>query len=316
VAHDFNNLLTIIGGHGRIALDSIDRSQSALHRDVEIVVEAAGRASALTRQLLTFSRRQAVQPRVLDLNRLVKKMVRMLERTTREDIELRLLPQAGLWRVEADPGQIEQVVVNLAVNARDAMPRGGTLSIVTENREVTGGPGNVPLAPGSYVLLAISDTGSGLDPETRDHVFEPFFTTKPRGKGTGLGLATVYAIVKQSGGEIRVDSEPGKGARFEIYFPRTDRIPQRQKNAPGRAKARGGRETILLVEDKPGVRALARDMLARLGYRVLEAAGPSEALGIWASERGSIDLLLTDVVMPEMSGRELADRLAESRPGL
>jgi len=316
VAHDFNNLLTIIGGHGKIALETIDRSQGTLRRDIEIVVEAAVRASALTRQLLTFSRRQVVQPRVLDLNRLVKRMARMLERTTREDIELRLLQQAGLWRVEADTGQIEQIIVNLAVNARDAMPHGGTLSIVTENREVTGESGPAPVAPGSYVLLAISDTGSGLDAETRNHVFEPFFTTKPRGKGTGLGLATVYTIVKQSGGEIRVDSEPGKGARFEVYFPRTDKTPQRKKDAPGRLKPRGGRETILLVEDEAGVRTLARDMLARLGYRVLEAAGPSQALGIWESERRSIDLLLTDVVMPQMSGRELADRLAQSRPGV
>ncbi|HEY1206315.1 MAG: PAS domain S-box protein [Bryobacteraceae bacterium] len=316
VAHDFNNLLTIIGGHSQIALESIDRSQTALHRDVEIVVEAAGRASALTRQLLTFSRRQALQPRVLDLNRVVTKMAKMLERVTREDIELRLLLRAGLWRVEADAGQVEQIIMNLAVNARDAMPRGGTLSIVTENREVTGESGTAPLAPGRYVLLAISDTGSGLDPETRDHVFEPFFTTKPRGKGTGLGLATVYGIVKQSGGEIRVDSEPGMGARFEVYFPRTDKTSQRQKDGPVRSKPRGGRETILLVEDEPGVRKLARDMLARLGYRVLEAASPAEALGIWESEQGSIDLLLTDVIMPQMSGRELADRLAESRPGL
>ena len=316
VAHDFNNLLTIIGGHGQIALDSIDRSQLALRHDVEIVVEAAVRASALTRQLLTFSRRQVVQPRVLDLNRLVKKMARMLERTTREDIVLRLLPRAGLWRVEADPGQMEQIVINLAVNARDAMPTGGTLSIVTDNREVSGPPGTPPLAPGSYVLLAISDTGSGLDPETRDHIFEPFFTTKARGKGTGLGLATVYGIVKQNGGEIWVDSEPGKGARFEIYLPRTDKIAQRQKDGAARQKPRGGRETILLVEDEAGVRNLARNMLAKLGYRVLEAAGPSEALSFWDSEQRSVDLLLTDVVMPQMSGRELADRLAESRPGL
>lgn len=315
VAHDFNNLLTIIGGHGQIALDSVDKSQGALRRDIEIVVEAAVRASALARRLLTFSRRQPVQPRVLDLNRLVTRVARMLERMTREDIELRLLLRAGLWRVEADAGQIEQIVVNLAVNARDAMPTGGMLSIVTDNREVSGGPGTPPLAPGSYVLLAVSDTGHGLDPETRSHLFEPFFTTKDKGKGTGLGLATVYGIVKQSGGEIWVDSEPGKGARFEVYLPRTDKVPHRTKATPNGSKALGGSETILLVEDDAGVRRLAREMLARLGYRVLEAAGPLEALGMWESER-SIDLLLTDVVMPQMSGHELADRLTESRPGL
>ncbi len=315
VAHDFNNLLTIIGGHGRIALESIDKSQAGLRRDIEIVVEAAVRASALTRRLLTFSRRQVVQPRVLDLNRLVTRVARMLERMTREDIELRLLLRAGLWRVEADPGQIEQIVVNLAVNARDAMPTGGMLSIVTDNREVTGAPGTPPLAPGRYVLLAVSDTGRGLDSETRSHLFEPFFTTKAKGKGTGLGLATVYGIVKQSAGEIWVDSEPGKGARFEIYLPRTDKIARRTKAAPDRSKPRGGSETILLVEDEAGVRRLAREMLARLGYRVLEAAGPAEALAIWESER-SIELLLTDIVMPQMSGHELADRLSEARPGL
>ncbi len=315
VAHDFNNLLTIIGGHGRIALDSIDKSQGGLRRDIEIVVEAAVRASALTRRLLTFSRRQVVQPRVLDLNRLVTRVARMLERMTREDIELRLMLRAGLWRVEADAGQIEQIVVNLAVNARDAMPTGGMLSIVTDNREVTGTPGTPPLAPGRYVLLAVADTGRGLDPETRSHLFEPFFTTKAKGKGTGLGLATVYGIVKQSGGEILVDSEPGKGARFEIYLPRTDKVAHRTKAARDRSKPRGGSETILLVEDDAGVRRLAREMLARLGYRVLEAAGPVEALGIWESEP-SIELLLTDIVMPQMSGHELADRLSESRPGI
>jgi len=315
VAHDFNNLLTIIGGHGRIALESIDKSQGGLRRDIEIVVEAAVRASALTRRLLTFSRRQVVQPRVLDLNRLVTRVARMLERMTREDIELRLLLRAGLWRVEADPGQIEQIVVNLAVNARDAMPTGGMLSIVTDNREVTGQSGTPPLAPGRYVLLAVCDTGPGLDPEIRSHLFEPFFTTKAKDKGTGLGLATVYGIVKQSGGEIWVDSEPGKGARFEVYLPRTDKTAHRTKAAPDRTKLRGGSETILLVEDDAGVRRLAREMLERLGYRVLEAAGPVEALGIWESEP-SIDLLLTDIVMPQMSGHELAGRLSESRRGL
>jgi PAS domain S-box-containing protein len=315
VAHDFNNLLTVIGGHGQMALDSVDKSQGTLHRDIETVVEAAVRASALTRQLLAFSRRQVVQPRVLDLNRLVTRVARMLARMTREDIELRLQLRAGLWRVEADPGQIEQIVVNLAVNARDAMPTGGVLSIATENREVAGASGTPPLAPGSYILLAVSDTGRGLDPETRSHIFEPFFTTKAKGKGTGLGLATVYGIVKQSGGEIRVDSEPGKGARFEIYLPRTDKVAHRKKAARASPKPRGGRETILLVEDDPGVRKLAREMLARFGYRVLEAAGSYEALGIWENER-SIDLLLTDIVMPQMNGRELAARLSESQPGL
>jgi PAS domain S-box-containing protein len=315
VAHDFSNLLTVIGGHGQLALDAIGRSHGPLRRDVETMVEAAARASTLTQQLLTFSRRQAIQRRVLDLNRLIKKMAKMLGRTMREDIELRLLLRPDLWRVEADAGQIEQIVLNLAVNARDAMPLGGALTIATENREVADNCGAVPLAPGSYAVLAVSDTGMGLDADTRAHVFEPFFTTKPRGKGTGLGLATVYGIVKRNGGGIAVESEQGKGARFEIYLPRAGRNERRQK-AAGRAKPRGGRETILLVEDEAGVRQLARNILARLGYRVLEAASPADALGIWENERASIALLLTDVVMPQMSGCELAGRLVESRSDL
>jgi PAS domain S-box-containing protein len=317
VAHDFNNLLTIIGGYSQIALESIDKSQGALRHDVEIVAEAASRASTLTRQLLAFGRRQVVQPRVLDLNRLITKTARMLKRMIRADIDLRLLLRPDLGRVKADPGQIEQVVMNLAVNARDAMPLGGALSIVTENRQVSGEAENEPrLAPGSYVMLAVSDTGTGLDREARDHLFEPFFTTKPRGKGTGLGLATVYGAVKQSGGEIWVDSEPGRGTRFEIYLPRASKIPKPRRERPSHPAPRGGTETILLVEDEPEVRKLASIMLAGFGYRVLEAAGPSEALAVWETSRGAIDLLLTDVIMPQTSGRELADQMAAFRPGL
>ncbi len=316
VAHDFNNLLTIIGGYTQVALESIGRNQGTLRRNVEIVAEASARASALTRQLLAFSRRQVVQPRVLDLNRLIRRMAKMLGRTMREDIELRLALKPGLWRIAADPGQIEQVIMNLAVNARDAMPLGGKLSVTTENREVTEERQAAPvLAAGKYVLLAVSDTGTGLNQETREHLVEPFFTTKAKGKGTGLGLATVYGVVKQSGGEIWVDSEAGRGTRFEIYFPRAEK-PSKEKKEASRRKARGGSETVLLVEDEPEVRTITRDMLVRLGYRVLEAAGPCEALSIWQGALGTIDLLVTDVIMPQMSGRELADRLAESRPEL
>jgi PAS domain S-box-containing protein len=318
VAHDFNNLLTIIGGYSEMILESAGKNQTALRRDAGIVVEAAGRASALTRQLLAFSRRQVVQPKVLDLNRLISKMSKMLQRMMREDIELRLTLRAEPARISADPGQIEQVVMNLAVNARDAMPQGGALSIATASREVAGETETAPrLAPGSYVVLTVTDTGTGLTEEARSHLFEPFFTTKPRGKGTGLGLAAVYGIIKQSGGEIWVDSEPGKGARFEAYFPRATKTPQSKSAASAASRGRRrGNETILLVEDETEVRKLARGMLARLGYNVLEAAGPAEALAIWQTAHHSVDLLLTDVIMPQMSGRELAERLVESRPGL
>jgi CheY-like chemotaxis protein len=210
---------------------------------------------------------------------------------------------------------MEQVIMNLAVNARDAMPTGGTLSVTTSNWEAAGGAGAPDLAEGAYVLLSISDTGTGMDERTRTHIFEPFFTTKARGKGTGLGLATAYGIVKQAGGEIRVDSEPGQGACFRIYLPRVRKAAKGQRTARLR-RPRKGSETILLVEDEPEVRKLAREMLARLGYRVLEAADADQALALWDALKDSIDLLLTDVIMPHTSGRELAEQLTAVRPGL
>ncbi|HEX8985229.1 MAG TPA: ATP-binding protein [Bryobacteraceae bacterium] len=311
VAHDFNNLLTIIGGYSRMLLDSIE-TKNPLRKDVEPIVEAAGRASGLTRQLLTFSRRQLVVPKVVDINRLITKMHRMLRRVIGEDIELTLALRPGVGRTVIDPGQIEQVIMNLAVNARDAMPTGGKLGIATENLEIAerASPG---LPPGSYVLLTISDTGSGMDEQTRLHVFEPFFTTKAQ--GTGLGLAMVYGIVKQAGGEIEVESALGQGTRFRIYLPRT-RKPARDRHAGATRRPRKGHETILLVEDDAEVRRLTREMLLRLGYRVLDAPNAADALALWHQAPEPIDLLVTDIIMPQVSGRELAAQLTVLRPGL
>ena len=299
----------------QMVLDAVDTG-SDLGRDVKIIVEAASRASTLTRQLLAFSRRQVVQPKILDLNRLIARMGKMLRRLIGEDIELKLELRPDLGRIQADPGQIEQVIMNLAVNARDAMPTGGRLSIRTDNRAAQQSGTAPQLAPGDYVLLEVSDTGTGMDEQTRSHVFEPFFTTKGKDKGTGLGLATAYGIAKQSGAEIWVDSEPGRGACFQIHFPRVSKAPKTRGTAPVRHTPKTGTETILLVEDDAEVRTLARNMLARLGYMVLEAGGPAEALRIWETARDSVDLLLTDVIMPQMSGRELAERVTRERPGV
>jgi len=311
VAHDFNNLLTIIGGYGRMLLDSID-AKNPLRKDVEPIVEAAARASGLTRQLLTFSRRQLVLPKIVDVNRLITKMHRMLRRVIGEDIELTLALRPGVGRTVIDPGQIEQVIMNLAVNARDAMPTGGKLSIATENLEIADLT-SLELAPGAYVRLTISDTGSGMDEQTRLHVFEPFFTTKVQ--GTGLGLAMVYGIVKQAGGEIEVESAPGQGTCFRIYLRRT-RKPARERPAAATRRPRKGHETILLVEDDAEVRRLAREMLLRLGYHVLDASSAAEALAISHQTPEPVDLLVTDVIMPQMSGRELATQLTALCPGL
>jgi PAS domain S-box-containing protein len=317
VAHDFNNLLTIIGGYSQMLLDGL-KAKDPARRDLEAIVEAANRASALTRQLLAFSRRSIVQPKILDLNRLIAKMHKMLRPVIGEDIELKLVLKKNLRRVKADPGQLEQVLMNLAVNARDAMPRGGQLVIETaevDSREGDARP-EADLAPGCYVLLAVRDSGHGMDAETRSHIFEPFFTTKARGKGTGLGLSTVYGIVKQSGGEITIESEVGQGAAFRIYLPAFE-APAKETEliSPSRPPADGA-ETILLVEDEAGLRKLAREMLLKQGYRVVQASGGPEALRMWGQNPEGIDLLLTDVVMPQMSGRELADQLKAARPDL
>jgi PAS domain S-box-containing protein len=317
VAHDFNNLLTIIGGYGQMVVDSLPK-RSPMRKDMDAVLEAANRASALTRQLLAFSRRQMVQPKVFDLNRLVKKMNRMLLRMIGEDVDLQLSLQASPGRVKADPSQIEQVLMNLAVNARDAMPQGGRLSIGTSELALEKEtPGVTPELPeGRYVVLTVADNGVGMDASVRSRIFEPFFTTKPKGKGTGLGLATVYGIVKQSGGDILVESEPGKGAAFKICLPRVELAPKAARKAPHPHAPLRGAETVLLVEDDPEVLRLTRDMLASQGYKVLEASGGEEAVRVWESVEGAVDLLLTDVIMPQMSGPQLAQRLLERKPGL
>jgi two-component system cell cycle sensor histidine kinase/response regulator CckA len=318
MAHDFNNLLTVIRGYSELLLGRLG-PDDAMRKDMEEVKKAADRASGLTRQLLAFSRRQFIAAKVLDLNALVANMDGMLRRLIGEDIvELSAELDASAGAIKADPGQVEQVIMNLVVNARDAMPRGGRLTIETKN--VTIGKETsldaVGVAPGSYVLLAVRDTGHGMDAETRAHLFEPFFTTKEKGKGTGLGLSTVYGIVKQSGGSIIVESAPDRGTTFRIYFPR---VEQEISGAVASVEAIDpvrGRETILLVEDEPAVRGLVHETLRLHGYTVLEARHGIEALLASAKYVGPIHLLLTDVVMPQMSGPEVAEKLLTVRPGI
>ena len=316
VAHDFNNLLTVIGGYGQMVRDALD-PKSPLRRDLDAILEASDRASTLTRQLLTFSRRQMVEPRVLDLNRNISRVSRMLRRVIREDIELVTVLKADPARIKADPAQIEQVLMNVAVNAKDAMPKGGKLTVETAYvdiaEEATAPDG---LKPGEYVALSMTDTGTGMDAETQSHLFEPFFTTKSKGKGTGLGLSTVYGIVKQNGGEIVIASEVGRGTTVRIYFPLAEERVKTGGAVGRRPSAQPGTETILVVEDDAEVRKLAAEMLSRQGYTVLEAASGAEAFRIWRQQAPSIDLLLTDVVMPSMAGPELAAKLTAERTGL
>ena len=315
VAHDFNNLLTVISGYSDMIMRGLP-ADDPLHGSIEEVLKAASRATSLTNQLLAFSRRQVSQPKVLDLNALVANMDRMLRRVIGEHIELETVLTPGLGNVKADSGQLEQVIMNLAVNARDAMPEGGHLLIRTSNVDVARSlRPHADVRPGSYVRLTIADSGKGMDAEIMVHLFEPFYTSKS-GKGTGLGLSTVYGIIKQSGGEIVVESEPGRGATFHIYLPKIAGAIEATKSARAGSGVLTGTETVLLVEDEPGVRQLVREMLHRLGYTILEAGGGAEALRIFDQHQGSIDLLLTDVIMPHMSGRELAERLRLLRPSL
>ncbi|RYZ63476.1 MAG: response regulator [Proteobacteria bacterium] len=285
--------------------------------NLEQVLAACGRATDLTRQLLAFSRQQVLQPRVIDLDDALAGMNAMLGRLLGADIELRVLRSPKLGRVLADAGQIEQVVMNLAVNARDAMPYGGKLTIEMKNVQLEGadGDGKTTRTPGAYVMLAITDTGTGMDAATRARIFEPFFTTKEQGKGTGLGLATVFGIVQQSGGYLDVYSEVGHGTTFKIYFPRTDQLVAPSPQPTSRAHLRGT-ETILLVEDEEPLRIVACVILRRSGYHVLDACDGAEAIRIAKGFDGPIHLLLTDVVMPRMSGRVLADQLLPLRPAM
>jgi PAS domain S-box-containing protein len=314
VAHDFNNLLTIISGYGQLAYDVLG-AESELRPYMDEILKAGERASALVRRLLAFTRRQALEPQVLDLNSVVTGTEKMVRRLIGEDIEVVTVLPPGLGAVRSDPAQLEQVLVNLSVNARDAMPNGGKLLIETANVNLneTYADFHVAVTPGLYVMLAVSDTGSGMDAYTRAHMFEPFFTTKEKGKGTGLGLATVYGVVKQSGGNVWVYSEKGKGTTFKIYLPRVD-APVEPPPKLVRASPPQGSETILLVEDEEGIRSLVLGILQARGYTVLETGRPLEALAISKKFDGPIHLLFTDVVMPQMSGREVAAQITSARP--
>ena len=319
IAHDFNNLLMVISGYSEFLLERLG-SEPQLRGPAQEIAGAAERASSLTRQLLAFSRKQMLAPRIVNLNDIVSENLKMLTRMIGEDIDLVMIPGQHLWPVRADAGQIEQVIMNLAVNARDAMPSGGKLTIETSNVTLDEDYARAhgPLRPGDYVMVAISDTGNGMDQETQSHIFEPFFTTKGP-KGTGLGLSMVYGIVKQSGGYIWVYSEVGRGTTFKIYLPRVASLEEPAAQvAPPRQfqKVEPGTETILLVEDEANLRYLARQYLEKQGYKVIEAADGAVAMQIAVAHDGTIHLLLTDVIMPGMNGRELAQRIAEIRPNV
>ena len=317
IAHDFNNLLTVINGYSDLLLRQLS-PEDPTRLKIEEIKRAGERAAALTHQLLAFSRKQVLQPKVLDLNAVVADVAKMLQRLIGEDIELVLSLNAALGQVEADPGQIEQVLMNLVVNARDAMPNGGRVVVETVNvemREEYAAKHSV-IRPGHFVMLAVSDTGTGIDAETQAHIFEPFFTTKGPGKGTGLGLSTVYGIVKQSGGSVWVYSEVGVGTTFKVYLPQVQKGAEMQERSAPLAEPPGGNETVLLAEDEEAVRILTRDILLDSGYQVLEAPNGAAALEVAGRHEGTIHLLLTDMVMPEMSGRELADTLMRLRPDM
>lgn len=318
VAHDFNNLLTVITGYGQIVLDKLPPNDDTRELIAEIT-KAGDRAAALTRQLLVFSRRQIIAPRILDLKAVVTDAGMMLRRLIGEDVELVTLSDPGLWPVKADAGQVEQALMNLVVNARDALPHGGKITIETRNVRLDDhyAQGHPEVEPGAYVLLAVSDNGAGMTAEIKAHLFEPFFTTKEPGRGTGLGLATVYGIVKQAGGHIDVYSEPDLGTTFKLYLPRSDEGRRAgSKSHPGLTPMPPGRETILLVEDEEAVRVLSRHILHECGYEVLEARQGEEALRLASQHTGRIDLLVTDVVMPRLGGRGVADQLKRLYPHL
>ena len=315
VAHDFNNLLTVIKGHGDLMQDRLQPTDP-LYSSSKQIIKAAERASGLTRQLLAFCRMQMLEPKVIDVNALVSDMCKLLRRLVREDIAFAFLAGESLGRVKADASQLEQVIINLTVNACDAMPEGGKLSIATKNVTVDKEFAMLrqPLTPGEYVLISVTDTGCGMDAATKLRIFEPFFTTKEQGKGTGLGLATAYGVVKQSGGYIWVESEPGQGARFDVFLPRVDaRVERKAEQEPSdETSKRNG--TVLLAEDEEGVRQLAWEFLTSAGYRVLAAKDGVEAVAIMENFGKPIHVLVTDVVMPRMRGPELARRMKEAQP--
>jgi two-component system cell cycle sensor histidine kinase/response regulator CckA len=315
VSHDFNNMLSVVLSYAGLILSSLG-SDHPLRADIEQIQKAGERAAELTRQLLTFSRHQVVLPRILDLNQILAGMGKLLSRLLGAHIDLAQIPGARLGRVEADAGQVEQVIMNLALNARDAMPGGGKLVIQTRNAVLDEAYANdhLGVTPGSYVMLTIADTGTGMDGETQARIFEPFFTTKEQGKGTGLGLSIVFGIIKQSGGHVRVDSERGKGSTFSVYWPRTDAVAEESPSPLPAEETGRGAGTILLVEDEEQVRVVSREILRRKGYTVLEAPGAGEAL-ILAEQFGArINLVVSDVVLPRMNGPELVERIRTLRP--
>ena len=317
VAHDFNNLLMLIQAHNERLRAGLAPGASAQKESLGIE-HAVTRAASLTNRLLAFSRKQVVQPRVLDLNEVLGEVAKMLDRLLEKNITLRVAPAPHLWPVKADPSQVEQLIMNLAVNARDAMPQGGQLLIETRNAEVGSAHPRLGdgVRPGRYVILVVGDNGIGMDSETQTHMFEPFFTTKDPGKGTGLGLAIVYGVVKQLGGWTHVDSKPGQGTTFEIYLPQAEetKAPAAVEKILDLATVPKGTETILLVEDEVGIRELASDFLQGRGYMVLTAMDGNEALRIAEGHEDLIHLLVTDVVMPNVGGKELSQRLREVRP--
>jgi two-component system cell cycle sensor histidine kinase/response regulator CckA len=316
IAHDFNNLLTAIHGYCEFVSNDLG-PESPQQTDLAEIRRASDRASALTRQLLAFGRRQILEPRVFDLRESLRSIESMLRRLIGEDLKVVFRTTDDTARVKADPGQVEQVIVNLALNARDAMPQGGslTLEVMTVELDQSYARQHASVRPGRYVMLSVSDTGVGMDAATQARIFEPFFTTKAPGRGTGLGLSTVYGIVKQSGGNIWVDSESGHGSTFKVYLPRVEDAVDQVTSPPAPAVLTGS-ETILVVEDEPGVRQLASRVLERCGYRVLVAATPNEALVLAQRYGDPIHLLMTDVVLPEMSGRSLASQMTTSRPAM
>jgi signal transduction histidine kinase len=317
VAHDFNNLLSVILGYSVLVADRL-AARSELQADIEEITRAAERASELTRQLLAFGRKQVLAPRVVNLNQTLTRLQKMLRRVLGEDVTLSILASDDLGKALVDPGQVEQVLLNLVVNARDAMPNGGSLTIETSNAslEQPYAEAQPSVAAGRYVALTVTDTGVGIDEPTQARIFEPFYTTKEQGKGTGLGLSMVWGIATQSGGHVSVDSKPGKGATFKVYFPRVDAPLDEVPVSPEGLPSLRGAETILLVEDDESVRGLLRSILSRNGYHVVEAENGGEAFLLCERYEGKLHLLLTDVVMPRMSGYELAERVAPLRPGM
>ena len=318
VAHDFNNLLGVIIGYSEVMQRRM-KPEDPFREPIDEILKAGKRAAALTQQLLAFSRKQVLEPKILELNTVVTEVEKMLGRLIGEDVELKIVLSPQNERVKADRGQLEQVIMNLAVNARDAMPQGGKLTIETAGAELTEDDirrHSYHIVPGRYVVLRVRDTGCGMDAEVQSHIFEPFFTTKASGKGTGLGLATVYGVIKQSGGYIWVESELGKGTQFQIYLPRVDASVPQAEEVKAPLEQTPGNRTILVVEDEESLRKLTRATLQDLGYTVLEAADAGEAIEIAKRASPEIDLLLTDVVMPGMSGRELAGALAPSFPAM